>query len=201
MFYILFNIWPTENGFLILVGNGVAPNDDSEWTDPGSRTWGQYGWWSKYWSVAGVCFTFYSIYIEMSIQPSNVDINLLSWIKIKWSRQIVLSFICCIDAQTKTIDHYYLQAIRNHYDNKFSGLVTLKVDLSQNVWQVLAHNVGILMSFYVNVTIKKLFVEPFDCDVIMKKSAIRCDFGPLVTGQWMDFVNLQSIMPYNLILL
>ena len=40
-----------------------------------------------------------------------------------------------------------------------------------------------LMSFYCDITIVHLFDGPFDCDIIMKKSANRYDVGPLVKGR------------------
>ena len=42
---------------------------------------------------------------------------------------------------------------------------------------------GFLTSFHCDVTIAQLFDGPFDCDVIMKKSANRCTVGPLAIRQ------------------
>ena len=42
---------------------------------------------------------------------------------------------------------------------------------------------GFLTSSYCDVTIAQLFDGPFDCDVIMKKSANMCDVGPLAIRQ------------------
>ena len=42
---------------------------------------------------------------------------------------------------------------------------------------------GFLTSFYCDVTIAPLSDGPFDCDVIMKKFANRCDVGPLAIRQ------------------
>ena len=43
---------------------------------------------------------------------------------------------------------------------------------------------GFLTSFYCDVTIAHLSDGPFDCDVIMKKSANRCDVGHLAIRQF-----------------
>ena len=42
---------------------------------------------------------------------------------------------------------------------------------------------GFFTSFDCDITIAQLFDGPFDCDVIMKKSANRCDVRPLAIGQ------------------
>ena len=47
---------------------------------------------------------------------------------------------------------------------------------------------GFLPSFSCDVIITQLFDWPFNCDVIMKKSANKCDVGPLAIGQMFDCV-------------
>ena len=52
-----------------------------------------------------------------------------------------------------------------------------------------------LTSFHCDVIIAQLFDGPFDCDVIMKKSAKRCTFGPLAIRQltWVHCINIYII--------
>ena len=45
---------------------------------------------------------------------------------------------------------------------------------------------GFLMSFYCDVTIAQLFEGSFNCDVIMKKSANKCNGGPLAIRQLLE---------------
>ena len=56
------------------------------------------------------------------------------------------------------------------------------IALSPSSGHVLLHMV-FLASFHCDVTIAQPFDGPFDCDVIMQKSANRCDVGPLAKGQ------------------
>ena len=58
-----------------------------------------------------------------------------------------------------------------------------RIDLSPNPGHVALH-VAFLTSFYYDVIIKQPFDGPFDCDVIMEKSANRCDVGSLVIRQF-----------------
>ena len=55
-------------------------------------------------------------------------------------------------------------------------------DLSPNSEHVVLHEV-FLTSFHCDVTTAQPLNGPFDCDVTMKKSANRCDVGPLAKGQ------------------
>ena len=60
----------------------------------------------------------------------------------------------------------------------------------------LAYHVDFLTSFRCEFTIAQLFDRPFcvDCDVIMKKSANRCDVGPLANGRadWCFISSVQN---------
>ena len=55
-----------------------------------------------------------------------------------------------------------------------------------------AFHVAFLTSFYYDVTIMQPSDGPFDCDVIMEKSAKRCDVGPLAIMQFITDAQMIS---------
>ena len=57
------------------------------------------------------------------------------------------------------------------------------IALSPNPGHVVLH-VVLLTSFHRDVTTAQQLDGPFGCDVTMKKSANRCDVGPLAKGQF-----------------
>ena len=85
------------------------------------------------------------------------------------------------------------------FRSPFLGLAYAPIDLSPFSWHVAFH-VAFLTSFYCDVTIAPLSEGPFDCDVIMMKSANRCNVGPLAIRQLLrpDFPNLCLYSAFHL---
>ena len=67
------------------------------------------------------------------------------------------------------------------------------IALSPNSWHVLLH-VVLLTSFHCDVTIAQPLDGPFDCDVTMKKSANRCNVGPLAKGQLFTLLLISTLL-------
>ena len=61
-------------------------------------------------------------------------------------------------------------------------VIIYQIALSPNSGHMVLH-VVLLTSFHCDVTTAQQLDGPFGCDVTMKKSANRCDVGPLAKGQ------------------
>ena len=70
------------------------------------------------------------------------------------------------------------------------------IALSPNSGHAVLH-VVFLTSFHCDVTTAQQLDGPFDCDIIMKKSANRCDVGPLAKGQLAETFSTSPLKPLN----
>ena len=69
------------------------------------------------------------------------------------------------------------------------------IALSPNSGNVVPY-VVFLTSFHCQVTAAQSLDGPFDCDVTMKKSANRCDVGPLAKGQLTSEGTMKILQSY-----